>query len=262
MIQSIPYYCRPSSRLVGLDLAQQTNGYLNATMNPFLLAADGNANKLLPLLRSNPLLASIQDDHGYSLLHAAASYNHIELLKTLVYEFKLDANMKDEDGETPLFVVETIEAAQILIEDLGADVMVRNFEGHNAEERLFSEGEHLTIAAFIRESRLRNDSSQMHPPHDSDPVSDHPSSNDPFSSDPFSNDLHHPPPNVTVNVGTTEMASAQLEADAEFRQRIEELAARDDFRSDQGQKQLRGLVTDALRDLSTDESERNLRRRL
>ena len=227
-------------------------------MNPFLLAADGDA-KLLPLLRSNPSLASIQDDHGYSLLHAAASYNHIELLKTLVYEFKLDANITDEDGETPLFVVETVEAAQILIEDLGADVMVRNLEGHIAEETLLFEGEHPTIAAFMRKSRLHNEPGQTHQPgHDS--LSP--------SSDRFSNDLRHPPllpPNITVNLGTMEEEQstwAQLEADAEFRQRIEELAARDDFPSDQGQKQLRGLVTDALKEMSTDQSERNVRRRL
>ena len=233
--------------------ASQMNG-----MNPFMLAADGSA-KLLPLLRSNPSLASIQDEHGYSLLHAAASYNHIELLKTLVHEFKLDANIKDEDGETPLFVVETIEAARILIEDLGADFMVRNVEGHIAEERLFFDGEHPTIAAFMRKSRLQNEPSQINQPgHDATSP----------SSDLFSPDLHHPPPlppNVTVNLGTTEeeqSTSAQLEADPEFRQRIEELAARDDFQSDQGQKQLRGLVTDALRDMNTDESQRNVRRRL
>ncbi|KAL8790591.1 MAG: hypothetical protein Q9195_006271 [Heterodermia aff. obscurata] len=223
-----------------------------------MLAADGNA-KLLPLLRSNPSLASIQDDHGYSLLHAAASYNHIELLKSLVHEFKVDANIKDEDGETPLFVVETVEAAQILIEDLGADIMIRNVEGHIAEERLFFEGEHPTVAAFMRKSRLHNESTQMHQPgHEA--VSP--------SSDPFGNNLHHPPPlppNVTVNLESTEeeqLISARLEAVPEFRQRIEELAARDDFRSDQGQRQLRGLVTDALRDMNADESERSVRRRL
>ena len=227
-------------------------------MNPFMLAADGNA-KLLPLLRSNPSLASIQDDHGYSLLHAAASYNHIELLKTLVYEFKVDANIKDEDGETPLFVVETVDAAQILIEDLGADVMIRNVEGYIAEERLFFEGEHPTVAAFMKKSRLHNEPTQIRQPgHDTVTP----------SSDPFSHDLHHPPPlppNVTLNLGTTDeeqSTSAQLEADPEFRQRIEELAARDDFPSGQGQKQLRELVTDALRDMSTVESERNVRRRL
>ena len=227
-------------------------------MNPFMLAADGNA-KLLSLLRSNPSLASIQDGHGYSLLHAASSYNHIELLKSLVYEFKVDVNIKDEDGETPLFVVETVEAAQILIEDLGADVMVRNVEGQIAEEKLFFDGEHPTIAAFMKKSRLHNETTPMHQPG--------PEAVSP-SNDPFSNNLHHLPPlpaNVTVNLGAMEegeSTSAQLEADPEFRQRIEELAARNDFRSDQGQKQLRGLVTDALRDMSTNASERNVRRRV
>ena len=77
--------------------------------NPFLLAAD-NSPELLPLLRENPALASAQDDHGYSLIHAAASYNHLNLLRTLVRELHVDVDLKDEDDETALFVVETPDA--------------------------------------------------------------------------------------------------------------------------------------------------------
>ena len=87
--------------------------------NPYLLAAD-NSPELLPLLRSNPALASSQDEHGYSLVHAAASYNHLDLLRALVRDLHVDVNLKDEDDETALFVVETPEAAKVLVEELGA----------------------------------------------------------------------------------------------------------------------------------------------
>lgn len=85
-------------------------------MNPFLLAAD-NSSALLSLLRENPRKASLQDEHGYSLVHAAASYNRLDLLRALVREFDVDVNLKDEDDETALFVVETVEAAKLLVED-------------------------------------------------------------------------------------------------------------------------------------------------
>jgi ankyrin repeat protein len=99
-----------------------------AQNNPFLLAAE-NSPRLLPLLRSNTSLASKQDDHGYSLLHAAASYNHVELLRSLVNEFQVYINLKDEDGETCLFVTETVLIAQCLVEEFHIDVEVRSDEG-------------------------------------------------------------------------------------------------------------------------------------
>ena len=53
------------------------------SVNPFLLAADASP-ALLPLLRSQPSLATVQDASGYSLLHALVSYNHLELLKRVL----------------------------------------------------------------------------------------------------------------------------------------------------------------------------------
>lgn len=227
--------------------------------NPLTLASD-NSPRLLPLLRSNDSLASTQDDHGYSLLHAAASYNHVDLLRTLVNEFHVNVNVKDEDGETPLFVVETVEAAQVLIEELGADATVKNGEGETAEEKILSEGEHPTIAAFLKETRLQIGSYRQEREAENGSVS--------ASNGPFVDNLHSLPPlppNVTVNLGAMEedqSAEPHAEADPKFSQRIEELAARDDFQGEEGQKQLRGLITDAVKDVSTDSNEREVRRRL
>ena len=115
-----------------------------STANPYTLAAE-NSPRLLPLLRSQPSLASSQDAHGYSIVHAAASYNHLELLRTLISEFNVDVNMKDEDGETALFVVETVEAAQLLCEELQIDPSIRNAEGETAEEKILHEGDYTVI---------------------------------------------------------------------------------------------------------------------
>ncbi len=208
-----------------------------ANQNPFTLAADNSA-QLLPLLRSNHSLASSQDAHGYSLPHAAASYNHLDLLRTLVNEFHVDVNIKDEDGETPLFVVETVESAQCLLEELKADPLVKNAEDMTAEEKIRAEGDNVTIADFLRESRLRNAS-------ESAELSQHPQNHPP----PL-------PPNVKMQLESLEDEESlgdSAQVDPEFRRRIEELAAREDFQAEEGQQQLRELITDAIRGASSDE---------
>lgn len=229
-----------------------------AQQNPLILAAANNPN-LLPLLRANPSLASIQDEHGYSILHAAASYNHLDLLRTLVNEFKVDSNIRDEDGETPLFVVETVEAAQALTDELGVDPYIRNDEGMTAEEKIQTEGDFITIAEFLRESRIRSNSRVQGGPNGRHEAQ--------LLGDVLLHDGgQHPPPlppNITVNVGTMEeRPTAEGEADPEFRARIEELASSENFQGEEGQRQLRDLITDAVRGVGPEGSGRDVRRRL
>ena len=210
-----------------------------ANQNPFTLAADDSPH-LLPLLRSNPSLASSQDDHGYSLLHAAASYNHLDLLRTLVNEFHVDVNITDEDGETPLFVVETVEAAQCLLEDLKADPTIKSSEGLSAEERMQAEGDYVNVSDFLRESRLRHQNGSIE-----------------AWQDPPSNSDHPPPlpPNVELQLGSLEDEESlgdSSQVDPDFRRRIEELAASDNFQGEEGQQRLRELITDAIRAAGSD----------
>lgn len=218
-----------------------------ANQNPFTLAAD-NSPHLLPFLRSNPSLASSQDAHGYSIPHAAASYNHLDLLRALVHEFHVDVNIKDEDGETPLFVVETVEAAQCLLEELKADQTVKNVEGMTAEEKIKAEGDNVTIADFLKESRIRGALT----------------TGDGSIARPL--EVDHPPPlppNVKIHLGTYEDEQSigdGSEVDPDFRERIEELAAREDFQGEEGQRQLRELVKDAVRGAGS--HERVVRQRL
>ncbi len=159
----------------------------------------------------------------------------------------MDPNIKDEDGETALFVVESVESAQCLLEEVGADPTVKNDEGMTAEEKIRAEGDYPTIADFLRESR----------------VIGAPVAGEKYSTE---NGLYPAPlpPNVKVHLGTMEDPQAvgeATEADPEFRRRIEELAARDDFRGEEGQKQLKDLITDAIRGTGR-EDERQVRPRL
>ena len=219
-----------------------------STPNIFILASD-NSPQLLPLLRSDPSLASSQDDHGYSLLHAAASYSHHDLLRTLKHEFHVNSNMKDEDGETPLFVAETVATAKVLAEELHCDLGLKNDEGMTAEEKIRSEGDFVAVADYLKELRMRTRAES--------------SSNQDHNGVSLQDGQRPPPlpPNVTVSVGTTTEDEVPEEVDPVFRAKIEELAARGDFQDEEGQRRLRELVTEAVRGVERDAEGRDVRRR-
>ncbi|KAK5996615.1 Ankyrin repeat-containing protein P1E11.10 [Cladobotryum mycophilum] len=205
------------------------------SQNPFLLAAD-NSPALLPLLRENPTLASAQDEHGYSLVHAAASYNHLDLLRTLIQEFKVDVDLKDEDNETALFVVETVDAAKVLVEELGADIGHKGDEGLTAREKIEAEAEFPAVATYLSAvesaSGLGASAAEI---------------------------ISQAPEGLKVTVGTMdETQDIPAEVDPEFRRRIEELAQRSDFDTPEGQADLRKLVEEALLDQGLAE-DRNVR---
>jgi hypothetical protein len=63
------------------------------------------------------------------------------LLRTLVNEFHVNVDLVDEDGETALFVAETVDCAKFLVEELHADLTIRNEEGKTAREKVVEEGE-------------------------------------------------------------------------------------------------------------------------
>lgn len=225
-----------------------------ATSNPFILAAD-NDPKLLHLLRSHPALASSQDAHGYSILHAAASYNHLDLLRHVVSDFHVDPNLKDEDGETPLFVVETVQAAQVLVEELGIDTTIKNADGLTAEQKYLAEGDFLSVADFLREKRVQRGPN----PQSGEDLAD-------LTPTGLFNLTDPPqlPRNLNVDVATMdeESASEGTGVNPEYRRRIEELATREDFQEEAGQRQLRELITDVVRDHRAENTARDVRQRL
>ncbi|KAI1090974.1 ankyrin repeat-containing protein [Rostrohypoxylon terebratum] len=216
--------------------------------NPFLLAAD-NSPALLPLLRENPALASEQDDHGYSLVHAAASYNHLDLLRTLIREFGVDVNLRDEDEETALFVVETVDAARLLVEELGADIEITGSDGYTARQKIAEDGEFPDVAEYLQSKEAASDNVQAQ-----------------NLTNGTNGNANGPPPlpnGIRISdVSISAVAPAEdgeIEVDSELRRRIEQLAERDDFHSEAGQAELRRLVQDAVADQSW--SSRNVRSR-
>ena len=79
--------------------------------------------------------------------HAAASYDHLELLRFLVEEAGADVNLEDSDGETPLFVCENVDTAEFLL-DAGADPQITNSIGRNCMEVAFDDDRE-DVARFL-----------------------------------------------------------------------------------------------------------------
>jgi len=210
--------------------------------NVFNLAADGSSD-LITVLQSDPSRAKEQDGTGYSLVHALASYNHLDLLRQLIKDFNVSPNLRDNDGETALFVVETVEAAQCLITDLGADWKIMNEEGLTAEEKIRGEGDFVVVSDFLSEVRKKEVAA------------------DGASTGSVNTSARHLPPlppGVTMNLSQVakEQADASTqEPDPEFRRRIDELAARGNFQSEESQAELKGIIEDAVRGVSNDDRE-------
>ncbi|TPX11593.1 uncharacterized protein E0L32_007804 [Thyridium curvatum] len=227
--------------------------------NPFLLAAD-NPAALLPLLREQPQLASQQDEHGYSLVHAAASYNHLDLLRALVSDFGAPVDLRDEDRETALFVVETVEAARCLVEELGLDPAIAGDEGKTARQKIQEEGDFPLVAEYLAGLEQGSVAGTV---NGAAATNGTPSSTTTTTGETSAPAMELPPvpEGLAVTMGT--MAEPQEVADLpdpEFRRRIEQLAEREDFHTPEGQAELRRLVQDAIagEDLAED---RNVRQR-
>ena len=234
----------------------------SSDLNPFLLAAltPNPDPRLLPLLHSQPHLASQQDSNGYSLLHAASSYNHLSLLTTLLSPpFSVDINITDNDNETALCYAETVEMAQLLLSH-GVDMSIVNGEGQTALVKFSEEGEFAEIVELLR--RQASGGRGQGQGQGEGQANGTASTNEQTESQ--TEGMPRLPPNIQMNVTThtqAEAAETEAEPDPEFRRRIEELAAKENFQSEEGQRELRELITDAVRGVS-DENERHVRRRV
>ena len=195
------------------------------TIDLLLTLIDTRPQAILATLAQHPHLASARDAHGYSLAHAAASYNELAVLRALVQTHQVDVNLRDEDGETPLFAAETAAVAQCLVQELGADPDARNAEGKTAEDKIAEEeGDRHPVCQYLRERR-----GAAAAPH---PL----------------------PDGLKINVGTMEEHAADA-PDPDIRRRIDELAARPDYQSDEVQKQLRELVHEVVSGLGGGEDQ-------
>ena len=89
------------------------------------------------------------DPAGYTAIHAAASYGHLPLLRFLIQERHGDIDVQDLEGDTPLHMCELVEVAREMIEELGADVTVKNDEGLTAAEAIREEGDFDDLADYL-----------------------------------------------------------------------------------------------------------------
>jgi len=217
------------------------------TIDKLLNLVPDAPDKVLNYLAARPDLASKADAHGYSLLHAAASYAQLPLLRALVNDYKANVNITDEDGETPLFVAETVQVARCLVEELGVDISIRNDEGQTTRGKLELEGESEDVLDYLLEQKKKTSTNG-----EGTEVS---ATQGAGNTDGDSEENHAPPPlppNVKIDIGSITSAEEGEAPDPEFRRRIDELAARDDFQSEEGQKELRNLVTEAISGLKVD----------
>ncbi|KAK1976046.1 ankyrin repeat-containing protein [Colletotrichum cereale] len=214
--------------------------------NPYLLAAD-NPAALLTLLRENPAIASGQDEHGYSLVHAAASYNHLELLRALVREFGVNVDLRDEDEETALFVVETVDAAKCLVEELGADIAAKGADGITASQKIEGEADYPEVAEYLKGVESRRTVAAAAAAAAADEGNAQPTTAADTAAPPV--EMPPVPEGLAVTLGTMDQAEeVPEEIDPEFKRRIEQLAERDDFHTAEGQAELRQLIEDAILD--------------
>jgi ankyrin repeat protein len=216
------------------------------TIDLLLNLIDTRPQAILSSLAQHPQLAAARDAHGYSLVHAAASYGQLGVLRDLVQKYSADVNILDEDGETPLFATENVDVAKCLVEELGADTTLRNEEGKTAEEKIAEEeGEAHEVFQYLKSLRTG-----------AEPVS---------AGAVETADVHPPPPlpdGVNVEMGTMAEDEAGDAPDPEIRRRIEELAARPDYESEEVQSQLRELVTEVLSGMGGEDGRSNVRRRV
>ncbi|KAI8980432.1 ankyrin repeat-containing domain protein [Pilobolus umbonatus] len=105
--------------------------------NLWVAAGDGQLDRVKELIESGVDVNS-HDQFGYTAMHAAVSYNQIEVVEYLITK-GADINVRDYEKDTPLFVAETVRMADLLIKN-GADPYLTNESGITAASTALEEG--------------------------------------------------------------------------------------------------------------------------
>ncbi|KAI7823900.1 ankyrin repeat-containing domain protein [Kickxella alabastrina] len=95
--------------------------------NIWTATSDGDFARVRELVEADKALVNAKDENGYTPMHAASSWKHLDLLKYLI-DNGGDVNITDSDGDTPLHICEDKECALLLLEHC-ADPSVENDEG-------------------------------------------------------------------------------------------------------------------------------------
>ncbi|KAJ1928864.1 hypothetical protein IWQ60_001660 [Tieghemiomyces parasiticus] len=116
--------------------------------NIWVAASDGVMDRVKQLIEKDNISVDAKDQNGYTPLHAAVSYDHLDIVQYLL-EKKADVAIVDTDGDTPLHVCETVECAEILVNH-GADPAQTNQEGFTPYETAL-DNEFFEVANFLRQ---------------------------------------------------------------------------------------------------------------
>ena len=99
-----------------------------ADKNIWLASSDGDLNQVKFLVENSGVNVNSYDDNSYTPMHASISWNQYDVLNYLISKGG-NIDIVDDDGESPLFVVETLEMARYIVENLNANPNLRNKEG-------------------------------------------------------------------------------------------------------------------------------------
>ncbi|EGW32946.1 ankyrin-repeat protein [Spathaspora passalidarum NRRL Y-27907] len=126
-------------------------------INIWVAAADNQRQIVEQYISTGVNTANDKDPNGYTPMHAAAAYGHINLIKYLV-ENGGNVNIQDNEGDTPLHHAEDLATAKFLVEECGADYTIRNGDNLTAGEYIEDEGEFLDVAQYLKS---KQDPSQL-----------------------------------------------------------------------------------------------------
>ena len=99
------------------------------------------------LIEVEKVSVNAQDEHGYSPMHAAASYSSLTIIEYLV-SHGADVNIRDEDGDTPLLVSETPEVFEALVA-AGADPNAVDAQGKGIVDKCMEDENDVMINYFV-----------------------------------------------------------------------------------------------------------------
>lgn len=94
--------------------------------------------------------ANVKDPNGYTPVHAAAAYGHIDLLRKLCTHYGGEINIRDGDGDTPLHHCEDPTTAKVILEELGGDAKLANSEGKTALQAAEEDGDFPELIQYLR----------------------------------------------------------------------------------------------------------------
>ncbi|KAF6749483.1 ankyrin [Ephemerocybe angulata] len=126
--------------------------------NIWVAAGDGDLARVTELVEQHGLSPNGPDENSYTPMHAAASYGHLHVLEYLISKGG-DVNVTDDDGDTPLYTVESIDTAQYLVQH-GAAIAYTNREGISPIEHLSEDFP--AVAAYLQ-SASNQTSAATHP---------------------------------------------------------------------------------------------------